>query len=249
MCSYFFMINLLRQTGLSEREAKLYLALLDLGSTTIGPLVDKTDIPSSKIYEVLHRLEEKGLANFIIVKKQKHFQAADPQIILHQLEDRTKEFKNHLSTLKKRRALAQEKQTAEFYHGKDAVFTILRSLVKRAKKSDEYRSFAFDDEHKQEDIASFLSSLALLREEKGIKTMILARKDAKKTIETTLPVASRRAMHLRYTTTQYPEGLIILNNDLILVEWEGEPSLVRIKSRVFADNYRKYFDAEYKNAK
>ena len=54
-------IKILEETGFSKREAKIYLKLLELGATTSGPLIDKTDVPSSKIYEVLNRLEEKGL--------------------------------------------------------------------------------------------------------------------------------------------------------------------------------------------
>lgn len=242
-------LALLKDIGLSEREAKLYLALLDLGSTTIGPLVDKTEIPSSKIYEVLHRLEEKGLANHIVVKKQKRFQAADPQTILFQLEDRAATFKEHLETLKQRQRLAQEKQHASFYEGKQAVFTMLRSLIKAAPRGEEYRSFAFDDEHKEQDIAAFLASLALLRQEKGLKTMILARTDAKKTIQDALPAASREAMHLRYTPLRYPEGTITVGDVLVLVEWEGTPSAVKIRSRTFAENFKSFFDGLYTNAK
>lgn len=240
------MLETLKKTGLSQREAKLYLALLDQGSTTIGPLVEKTDIPSSKIYEVLYRLEDKGLANHIIIKKQKHFQAADPEILLHQLEDKTEKFKKHLQELKTRKTLAQEKQYAEFYEGKEAIFTLLRNLVKQARKGDEYCSFELDDEYKEDDIAAFFSGLALLRSEKGMLTRILAKKETKKILEYELPKKSLKLMHVKYTTTRYPEGIIILNDEVILLEFEGEPSAVRIKSETHAKNYKKFFEELYK---
>ena len=56
-------------------------------------------------------------------------------------------------------------------------------------------------------------------------------------------------MHIRYTTATNPEGTIILGDNLVLVEWEGEPSAVRIKSRTFAHNYKAYFEEEYAQGK
>ncbi|MGM5480389.1 MAG: TrmB family transcriptional regulator [Nanobdellota archaeon] len=239
------MIKILQDIGLSEREAKLYLALLDFGQTTIGPLVEKTRIPSSKIYEVMNRLETKGLANHIIIKKTKQFQASDPEILLDKLNEKTATFKEHLDQLKKRQALAQEQQYAEFYEGKQAVFSLLRNSIKNAQENETYYSFDFDDEYQQDDIAIFFSNLALRRAEKKLNTKILAKKESKNIIEYELPKLSRQKMNIKYTDIPYPEGIVILGEDVIMIEFEGEPSAVRIKSKVHAKNYKQLFLSIY----
>ncbi|MBI2665760.1 hypothetical protein HYX12_04015 [Candidatus Woesearchaeota archaeon] len=48
-------IDLLRNIGLTDSEIKVYLALLELGSSTKGPIVDKSRVASSKIYELLEK--------------------------------------------------------------------------------------------------------------------------------------------------------------------------------------------------
>ena len=45
--------ELLEEIGLTKSEIKVYLALLELGSATSGPIVDKSGASSSKIYEIL----------------------------------------------------------------------------------------------------------------------------------------------------------------------------------------------------
>lgn len=241
-------LAVLENVGLSKREAKVYLALLDLGSTTIGPIVERTDIPSSKIYEVLGRLEEKGLANHIIIKHQKHFQGANPQIILDQLETKQEQFQAHLATLQQRQALAQEKQYAEFYEGKEAIFSLLRSIVRSAKQGEEYYSFSLGEQHQDEDIALFYKQLLLLDKEKELFVRVIFPLEDKKIIETTYSKDHLQFIHARYSKMKFPEGITILGDDVVLVEWEGEPSAVRIKSKTHAKNYKKFFNELYEQA-
>ena len=241
-------LDALEQAGLSSREARLYLALLDLGSTTVGPLVDRTEIPSSKIYEVLDRLEEKGLANHIIKGKRKHFQASSPDVILHALETQKDDFEKHLSNLKERQRLARQQQFAEYHEGKEAVFSLVRQLIKQAPRGSTYRSFAVDDELEQGDVAAFVSSTALLRHERRLMSKVLVREEARKLFKEHIPSSSRKVMNIRYTSWRFPDGVIILDNDLILVEWEGEASAVRIRNEAFVRSYREFFDEMYAQA-
>jgi sugar-specific transcriptional regulator TrmB len=50
----------LREIGLTEYETRAYLHLLRVGMTTASQISKNTDIPYSKIYEVLNSLERKG---------------------------------------------------------------------------------------------------------------------------------------------------------------------------------------------
>lgn len=240
--------QILEEAGLSRREAKVYLSLVDLGRSSVGPLMERADIPSSKIYEVLGRLEEKGLVSHIFTKKQKEFKASDPEIILDKLEKRKKKFENYLSTLKERQRAARETQFAEFYEGKEAIFSLIRNLIKRAEKGALYRSFAFDYEIEEEDFATFLSSLALLRKERGLKSKTLFRKDLKKIVNREFPKSAINAMNIRYTHETFPEGVFIIGNNLLLIEWEDVPTAVRIYNDFFAKNFSDVFDEMYNQA-
>jgi sugar-specific transcriptional regulator TrmB len=78
----------LTQIGLTESEIKVYFALLELETSTIGPIVDKAKVQESKIYYLLERLKEKGLVSFVIKNNVKHFQAADPKNLVRIISDK-----------------------------------------------------------------------------------------------------------------------------------------------------------------
>ena len=48
--------QLLEEIGLTKGEIKVYLTLLRLGETTTGKIIEKAQISSGKIYEILDKL-------------------------------------------------------------------------------------------------------------------------------------------------------------------------------------------------
>lgn len=50
------MENLLEEIGLTQNETKVYLALNELGTSTISPIVERAGISNSKIYIILNKL-------------------------------------------------------------------------------------------------------------------------------------------------------------------------------------------------
>ena len=110
------------QLGLTEGESKVYLALLKLGSTKVGPLVKLSKVSYSKIYEVTNRLLDKGLINYIIKEKTKYFQAVEPNRILDYLQEKQKQteekiklFNQILPNLKEYSKLPSKKEEAEIH--------------------------------------------------------------------------------------------------------------------------------------
>ena len=68
-------IKILEEIGLTKSEVKTYLALLEIGSSSTGDIVEKAQVASSKIYEILDKLSQKGLVSFIIKSGVKYFEA------------------------------------------------------------------------------------------------------------------------------------------------------------------------------
>ena len=90
----------LKRIGFTDGEAKAYLSLLRLGSSTVGPIVKDSRISYSKIYEVLGRLLEKGLISYIVKEKTKYFQAVEPNKLLDFLNNKEKEIAKNKEILK-----------------------------------------------------------------------------------------------------------------------------------------------------
>jgi sugar-specific transcriptional regulator TrmB len=80
-------IKIIQEAGLTEGEAKVYLALLKLGTSTSGPIVEKSSVANSIIYRILNSLIDKGLVSYVTKEKTKYFTAATPSKILDYIEE------------------------------------------------------------------------------------------------------------------------------------------------------------------
>ncbi len=84
----------LEALGLTEYEAKAYISLVEKGASNAGNLSRLTEIPHSKIYEVLMRLEKRKLVE---VQKGRplYFRAIKPSAALEGMENELKESLSH----------------------------------------------------------------------------------------------------------------------------------------------------------
>jgi sugar-specific transcriptional regulator TrmB len=73
----------LHEMGLSEYEASAYLGLLQNGLSTAKEISNNTDIPQSRVYDVLESLESKG---FVTIQpgRPKKFGPIEPELAVNQ---------------------------------------------------------------------------------------------------------------------------------------------------------------------
>ncbi len=76
------LINELMQIGLSKYEAKAYLSTLRISPSTAYEIGKDAGIPTSKIYEVLRKLIEKGIVSVIEHDKAKLYVPLSPEEFL-----------------------------------------------------------------------------------------------------------------------------------------------------------------------
>src|SRR3989344_3603240 len=127
--------ELLMNLGLTNGEAKVYLALTQLGSSTVGPIVKEAKVAYSNIYEILNRLLKKGLISFIIKEKTKYFQVTSFSQLNEYLNKKEEEIEKEKLSLKKlipeleKVKISQEKQEAEVFIGFNGVRTAYERLM------------------------------------------------------------------------------------------------------------------------
>ncbi|MBP7708136.1 hypothetical protein KA107_00490 [Candidatus Pacearchaeota archaeon] len=80
--------NLLREIGLTEYETKIYLALLEIGESTSGIIMNRANVNSGRIYQILDSLKEKGLISEVTKNKVKYFSPTDPKKLIAYLEEK-----------------------------------------------------------------------------------------------------------------------------------------------------------------
>ena len=230
--------QLLLDAGLTEREIKVYLALLELGSTSTGPLVKKSGIPNSKVYEALEKLINKGLASYIIVSKIKHFQASDPEMLINFIDEKKKRLKELIPKLKSKQNIEKKAQKATVYQGIRGFKTAMERLLQTIPKNGSYDVFPLGEELDSEELRIFLLNFHAKRRAKKIKVKLVAPNKLKKIIKKNYKSVG---LNIRYTKLKLPTGIFIYENNVMTVVWGETPSAFVITSNENADRYRSFF--------
>ncbi len=172
--------NILQDIGLTDSEIKVYLALLELGSSKKGPLVKKAGITSSKVYEVMDKLIEKGLASSVIKDKVKYFNAAPPTTIRHYLKEKEEklkkqeeEFENILPALQLKQEFVMKKTDAEIYRGWKGMKTVYNDVLESLKPGETYYVFGAGKGEDEEKVRSFYTRFNEKVFKKGIIVNII----------------------------------------------------------------------------
>jgi len=134
-------IGVLEELGLSEAEAKVYLALLETGSTLAGPIIKKTALHRGTTYQILQRLIEKGLVSFVVKSGKRYFEATDPKRFLELLKDKEEKLNEILPSLIQVRNLSKEKQEVTVYSGYRGIKTVCDNILEELKYGGEYIDF------------------------------------------------------------------------------------------------------------
>ena len=125
----------LEDLGLSEKEAKVYLSLLQVDNDSVLDLAEKTKINRTTIYPVLESLSKKGLISEVKVDKKVRFQAEPPErletYVERQkivLEEHAKRLKDVIPQLKSVQRETGERPVVKIYEGKEGIISSLEDF-------------------------------------------------------------------------------------------------------------------------
>ncbi|MBU0546201.1 hypothetical protein KKA13_03025, partial [Patescibacteria group bacterium] len=77
----------LHKLGLGKNEIKVYLALIELGKTKAGPVIDYCHLHRNLVYQSLNMLTKKELVTKTEINGVATFAANDPAKLVSQAED------------------------------------------------------------------------------------------------------------------------------------------------------------------
>lgn len=240
-------ISHLKEAGLTEGEIKVYLALLELGSSTTGPIIEKSGIARSIIYQILEKLMQKGLVSYITKDKTKYFQAAQPQKILEYIDEREKQLQENKKKVEQMlpelllHQKMQPKSEANIYTGFKGLRTAHEHTYQKLKKGEEYYYLgipAFQPEEQH----LYWQRDHVRRIKAGIKCKLLFNKDTNiKTVKnrSSYKGAEARAMTVDIKTP----GMFLIFKDTTLIFLQSPTAMaVEIVNQQVADSFKQYFD-------
>ena len=116
--------EILKKAGLSDNEAKVYLACLELGTTTVLKINRQTGIKRATIYLTLDSLLSKGLVKKVPKKTTTLYAAEEPKKIAYKLEESLRDF-NELLPVFEAKLKRTDKPKITYYEGKDALWDLI----------------------------------------------------------------------------------------------------------------------------
>jgi HTH-type transcriptional regulator, sugar sensing transcriptional regulator len=245
------MNKILKDIGLSENESKVYTALLKLKKGTKTPIVKESKILSSKVYEVLDRLIEKGLVAYYVENKVKHFIPVHPENIGQIFDNKIKKIKENKeifenfvkSSFISSKKLATDVQIFRGWKGFGNAFNL---LISDLKLNDTYYILgASGGEDVGQALINFSKTNELL-DKKRIKRKAVHRLEKKEHTKIWFKEHSKKYWNIRYNSFPGPFEIGITNNYVVLILLEKEPFLIVIHNKSIRDSFLNYFNTIWK---
>ncbi len=115
------LIEPLKNLGLSEKEAKIYLALLQLGPATPYQIAKKAELKRPTAYVIAEELVEKGLIVHVPGENPRKYIARTPDSFFEEAEGKLRRAKSALPELRSFQKGTVEKPSILYYEGPEGV--------------------------------------------------------------------------------------------------------------------------------
>jgi sugar-specific transcriptional regulator TrmB len=246
--------ELLEDLGLTHAQSVIYLTLLQIGQTTSGPLIEKSKLQNSVVYNALHQLIEQGLVTFILQGKRKYFSAVEPQQLLLVIDSKRAQLSRAMPQLLQMQQKSRNKQEARVFTGWKGVYAAFMTIIETLPMGAEYIGFAAGfEEQFSEETQQFFGKFHKMRIDKDYKMKLIAnesaREQVKKQFEVYKAYSYKKPPAYRFVPGFAPVGEIIFGDNVLEVAFGEEPIAVIIKSKQIADSHRRFFYNLWKIAK
>ncbi|MBU1198551.1 MAG: hypothetical protein KKF46_02510 [Nanoarchaeota archaeon] len=248
--------DVLAHIGLTSSESKVYLALLELGDSTRGDIVNKSGVAGSKVYELLEKLHEKGLVSVYIKDKIKHFKPIHPDQVMLYLENKKnelaileKEAHNILPELLLKYNSSKEEQEVELLSGLKGLEIIFREQIRIMKKNETCYVIGGTKGSDETAIQAFFEKIHLLREKNKIKTKMLFNYRQKESTERLYSSKKYSGTETKYILHTSPVAINIFKNHTVIIIFGRKISAINIKSQDVAKSFIEYFQILWRTAK
>ena len=228
--------QILEDLGFTNAEIKVYLALLELGVSTAGPIMEKSKLQSSVVHATLNKLIDKGFASFVKKGQRNHYQAANPSNISEYIDEKKKQYEKLLPELIKKQQLAKEKSEITSFKGVKGIRELLYELLEAGGK--EHHTFGSSkDSLIMGD--TFWLNYHRKRASKGIKAKLLFNDSLKKWTD----INKYPKAEYKFTGTGFEPltETIIRNYKIGIIIWTDSPIGVLINNKVAAESYDKFW--------
>ena len=250
-------IKQLIEFGLSDKEAKVYLALIELEVATVTEISKTANIKRSSTYVVLESLKEKGLVSMSEDKKVQNYVAISPDMLLLEAQTRAKkaeDIKIKISEivpeLKALHKDTKQKPIVKVFEGKQGVMNSMSESLECDEKLIRVCSSHESWLNEYPDFKEFIIDYVKRRHKLGIK-MHSIHPDTDVAIQLTKmnPFEFDKTVLIPKLKYKFPAELAIWDNKIGYVSPDKRGFAMTIESKEIAEVMKTLFDLAYEEAK
>ena len=249
-------LTLIEKVGLTEGESKVYVALLEIGQSAITEIIKRSGVSTSKSYDILHRLEEKGLVSHVIIRGVKYFKAANPERLKEILEEKYKDIENTISEIDKlipelivKQKSKEGDEEAEIFIGVKGLISIFNEETEWMKKTKgmSYVIGATKGGGAGKQIDDLFKLLQAKRDRLKLRTRFVFNDN----LRGGFPYLEKS----KYCEIKYIEvgsemtSINIFDDKIVIAIYSKRPFLFVIKSKDLVKDFKEYFNSLWKIAK
>lgn len=243
--------DILESFGLSKKEAEVYFALLELGSSTVSMISQKAGINRTTGYDILNSLSNKGLVSISGKEPKQEYVAESPAKIKEYLEKRLADTKHFIEQAEEivpeleRIHTKENRPKIKFYEGKDGLKTVYEDTL---TSSEPIRAYAtVDDMHKA--LPNYFPDYYKRRAKRGISIRaIVPETETGKERKEKDKEEKREIAFVPADKYYFSPEINIYDNKIMIASWREKLGII-IESEEIADAMKKIYELAWSEAK
>jgi sugar-specific transcriptional regulator TrmB len=238
--------SILQSLGFSLQEAEVYLALLKVGESAVGAIISQTGFHRDLVYGALTRLEQQGLIQSLEKKKIRHYQAANPSVLVRKMKEKLDIAEGLLPSLND--LYKQPAVSVKIYEGSEGMEEIEKDFAESLKDNEEFYCIGGAGNAWYEVVGPFYKKYHERLYKRGIKFKTVTFKNEGRDI-VKYENPKFNLVRVLPDTFRVPSSSIIYA-DKLLIQIFGEKFIaILIQSKQVSEAYRYYFNSLWKQGK
>lgn len=228
----------LQQLGLDEREAVVYLTLLDLKEAPVAAVIEKTGLHRELVYGALKRLEARRLVRPLERAKIRHYVAEDPRVLVDQERVALELAKAVLKPLRQR--YSEPPVSVRTFEGSAGYEEIQIDIQRTLKRGEHYLVIGAAGAPWYTVTQGFYKTYRRKCLRRGIHAkMITYENELPSLLESELPgFAEVRVLPQRFAV---PSSTKVYADKVILQVFGERPLAIQVQSQAIVTSYRQHF--------
>jgi len=199
------LIPILQTYGFSDKEAKIYLTTLELGSSIVSTIARRSEIKRVTVYALLNDMKRKWWVNEITKDEIKYYSVIGPDLLWKQLEQKCDIFKEKIPELLSIADKFGNKPKIQFFEWATWLKHLYNELL---KNKEPLFAFLSDDDIAPELQKYLNTTFVVQRKKQGIHSSVIVRD------------TSANKQYLQSVKNDKLTDVRLVKDDLAGIEWE-----------------------------